>query len=159
MDESELNKLDWVLYGSCWNLRPLLEDRDSLRRLYQAPRHTSSSSDVPRTTAEMSELMRVRSQESVVFDDIQTDAAAFRNSELITASAHYHPLFRTHSGRLGLALHTVREGDVVAIVAGVQQPIILRPRGNDYKFVSIGYIPEIMDGSLWSNDTQELYLR
>lgn len=61
--------------------------------------------------------------------------------------------FITSWGFLGLATHNVQVGDRVAIIFGVQMPVILRPldpSATAYKLIGPAYIHLIMDGTALS---------
>ncbi|KAF5611424.1 heterokaryon incompatibility protein [Fusarium subglutinans] len=56
-------------------------------------------------------------------------------------------LFATENGRLGLGLHSTREGDEVWILDGCQVPCLLRHTGDGrYKLVGEAYVHGIMHG-------------
>ena len=80
----------------------------------------------------------------------------YRHYNLVVNNAFYHTVFRTASGSLGLGLHGLRKGDQIAIVAGCRQPLIVRPEGNRFRFVGLGFLYDIMDGSRWPEDEQML---
>ncbi|XEV03017.1 hypothetical protein FSHL1_008304 [Fusarium sambucinum] len=56
----------------------------------------------------------------------------------------------TDSGHMGLAHHEVLEGDVIAVVMGLQWPCVLRPKSerhdDGYKFIGDAYCHGVMNG-------------
>jgi hypothetical protein len=54
--------------------------------------------------------------------------------------------FVTVSGYFGLGPHFMKQGDVIAILYGLQFPAVLRPIGDDYIFLSTAYVHGIMHG-------------
>lgn len=59
--------------------------------------------------------------------------------------------FITRCGCMGIAPHLFKEGDTVALVAGMEKPIILRRNGLSFHFITLAYIRGIMHGEAWSN--------
>jgi hypothetical protein len=68
----------------------------------------------------------------------------------------YHCLIITRQKSLGLALGAIEEGDVVAIVAGLKTPIVLRKRGEKYALVGYTVVPGIMRGEAWPSSPEDL---
>jgi len=57
--------------------------------------------------------------------------------------------FVTEKGHLGLSSESVREGDMIAIIAGSQVPFVLRPQGKEqFSLVSEAYVDGIMVGEV-----------
>ncbi|KAH6616280.1 hypothetical protein C7974DRAFT_41703 [Boeremia exigua] len=64
-------------------------------------------------------------------------------------------LFATRQGRLCLVSTYARVGDVIAVLASCNLPMILRSKGNDWTAVAPAYVKEpdnndVMSGLLWS---------
>jgi len=72
--------------------------------------------------------------------------------ENIRARLSGHSLFITEKQRMGTAWNTIQEGDVVALLSGVEMPMILRPVKDTYRVVTWAYIDGIMDGESWPAD-------
>jgi len=54
-------------------------------------------------------------------------------------------LFTTKNGYIGLCISAF-EGDVVAVVAGLNMPVILRRKDNHFEFVEVCFVLGLMDG-------------
>ncbi|PMD32055.1 HET-domain-containing protein [Hyaloscypha variabilis F] len=65
-------------------------------------------------------------------------------------------LFITSGGLLGKGLKAIREGDFVALIAGVDYPMILRKEGDSYRSKGPAYIHNMMKGERWPADEGEL---
>lgn len=52
----------------------------------------------------------------------------------------------TSEDRVGLGTGFMRRGDVVVVPLGCSTPVVLRPEGDEYRFVGDVYIDEYMDG-------------
>jgi hypothetical protein len=65
--------------------------------------------------------------------------------------------FVTEGGLMGTAEGNlkIRKGDIVALVAGMEMPLILRPAGssgNCYQVAAHAYVHGAMDGEMWPHD-------
>jgi hypothetical protein len=58
-------------------------------------------------------------------------------------------LYKTQASRLGMASSETRQGDVVALIAGCDLPLILRPCGDSFNYVAPTYFPGAMFGEMW----------
>ncbi len=58
-------------------------------------------------------------------------------------------LFITSGGILGKGLKAIQEGDLVALIAEVDFPMILRKEGDSYRSKGPAYIHGIMNGEKW----------
>jgi hypothetical protein len=65
-------------------------------------------------------------------------------------------LFITSEGYLGKGLKAIREGDLVALIAGVDLPMIIRKEGDLYRLKGPAYIHGIMNGEKWPTDDNDL---
>ncbi|KAL9095525.1 MAG: hypothetical protein Q9165_002396 [Trypethelium subeluteriae] len=52
----------------------------------------------------------------------------------------YKTLFRTASGKLGIAPHSVRSGDEIMLLAGGRVPMVVRCLGQEYMLVANGHV-------------------
>lgn len=59
--------------------------------------------------------------------------------------------FVTSTGHFGLGPHFMKQGDVVAVLYGLQWPAVLRPIGDEYLFLGTTYIHGIMYGEAVRN--------
>ncbi len=66
--------------------------------------------------------------------------------------------FMTKGGWMGTAEGTIQEGDVVALVAGLEMPLILSPIGGDFRLVGHAYVHGLMDGEKWPQTLDQLNL-
>lgn len=64
--------------------------------------------------------------------------------------------FILKSGYFGLGYRDVSEGDILAIAAGADVPIILRPSDGYYTFMGSAFVPGIMHGEAWKDDLETL---
>jgi hypothetical protein len=66
--------------------------------------------------------------------------------------------FMTQRGWLGSAEGQIREGDIVALIAGLEMPLILSPVQEQFQVVGHAYVHGIMDGEVWPKDLEDLRL-
>lgn len=66
--------------------------------------------------------------------------------------------FTTQKGRLGTGSPYMRDGDVVALLAGLNTPLILRGReeGVGYEVVGVAYVEGLMCGEAWRMDRGDI---
>lgn len=64
--------------------------------------------------------------------------------------------FVTESGRFGLGPYFLAENDVVAVLYGLQFPVVLRPIGGDFFFLGTCYVDGIMHGEASSGREEEV---
>jgi hypothetical protein len=55
-------------------------------------------------------------------------------------------LFTTGDGRIGSVPMSAERGDVIAVLAGCDMPVVLRPRGDGYVFVGACFVDGLMKG-------------
>lgn len=60
--------------------------------------------------------------------------------------------FLTTTGHMGIANYMVQEDDLVALFAGGNFPMIIRPDSEHYRLISPSYIDGIMQGEAWPAD-------
>ncbi|KAI0134229.1 heterokaryon incompatibility protein-domain-containing protein [Xylariales sp. AK1849] len=73
----------------------------------------------------------------------------------IQTKANY-ALFLLDAGYLGAAFHTCQEGDELALLAGLDSPVLLRRQsGNQFRVVVPAYCHGVMDGERWNEDEDE----
>jgi len=65
-------------------------------------------------------------------------------------------LLITTGGRLGKGLKNIQEGDAVALIPGVDMPMILRKGGDSYRSMGPAYIHGAMNGELWPENEGDL---
>ena len=64
-------------------------------------------------------------------------------------------VYKTQANQLGMAGSETRQGDVVALVAGCDLPLILRPCGDFFNYVAPTYLPGAMFGEMWPSIAEE----
>jgi hypothetical protein len=60
--------------------------------------------------------------------------------------------YTTSNGLFGTAPDIIDDGDLIAIVAGLDMPLILRPTVDGYRVVAHAYVHGIMGGEAWGNE-------
>ncbi|KAK5173108.1 uncharacterized protein LTR77_003230 [Saxophila tyrrhenica] len=76
---------------------------------------------------------------------------------VITLSFRYQTMFRTESGKLGLAPHSIAAGDSVFMCQGSWAPAIIRREGEHYRWVtSRAYIMDRMEYDIYPEDDDKL---
>lgn len=66
--------------------------------------------------------------------------------------------FTTEKGYMGTAEGEVHEGDVVALISGMEMPMILTPCGDCFRVAAHAYMHGVMDGEAWPDSVNELQL-
>jgi hypothetical protein len=70
--------------------------------------------------------------------------------------------FTTQSGFFGIAPASIQQGDYIALVSGLQTPLVVRPvddNGNEYRLLGPAFVQGLMGGELWplvENDLSDL---
>ncbi|KAL2066137.1 hypothetical protein VTL71DRAFT_2208 [Oculimacula yallundae] len=108
-----------------------------------------------RANAELAPLLNT--SEFRIFETIST-SSKFSKIHEHTA---YQTLFRTKSGRLGMAPHPIKVGDEIALFSGRRLPMVLRPQQNDSEFrlITPAYVHDrIVDHSKKTKDPQDTAL-
>jgi hypothetical protein len=59
-------------------------------------------------------------------------------------------LFNTISGRLGMTIRGIQEGDKVVLVAGLRLPMILAEEQDGWRVIGVAYLHGVMQGELWT---------
>ncbi|CZS89506.1 uncharacterized protein RCO7_02551 [Rhynchosporium graminicola] len=90
---------------------------------------------------------------------MKADDDIARVLHLVWAVARGNTVFETETGWFGLASHTLREGDVVALMSGMSLPAVLRPvlgtGERKFMFVGTAYVHGMMQGELWDESNTE----
>lgn len=60
--------------------------------------------------------------------------------------------FSTANGYFGTAAGLVQQGDRIAVIAGLETPVVLRKADHEYRFVTHAYVHGIMYGEAWPAD-------
>jgi hypothetical protein len=65
--------------------------------------------------------------------------------------------FTTKSDEIGFGVGDLKEDDRVALISGLELPLVLRPTSDgNWKLIGYSYVHGIMDGELWPSDEAEL---
>ncbi|KAI0468971.1 heterokaryon incompatibility protein-domain-containing protein [Xylaria cf. heliscus] len=67
-----------------------------------------------------------------------------------------YAFFTLDDGYFGSAFRTCRKGDFVYLLAGLDVPCVLRPSGDEFKFVALAHVQGVMGGQLWPTNENEL---
>ncbi|KAK8129088.1 hypothetical protein PG984_010196 [Apiospora sp. TS-2023a] len=62
----------------------------------------------------------------------------------------------TDNGYVGRAYHTCQKGDEAWILAGSDNPVILRPAEDGFRYIAPAYFPNTMEGQLWPRSRKDL---
>ena len=72
---------------------------------------------------------------------------------ILTSSCRYQTLFRTTSGRLGMAPYTVKEGDQIFMYVGSESPAVIRSTGaNCHQWIASAYVRGAMEHDVFPDD-------
>lgn len=84
------------------------------------------------------------------YDDVakDLDPAARKIFHTAVTTCSGRRVFFLQDGSLGLGPACMRLGDIVAVLYGSDAPCVLRPRGDNYLFLGLAYIDDIMHGEL-----------
>lgn len=75
----------------------------------------------------------------------------------VTIYANYQTVFRTKSGRVGMAPHTIRQGDQIFMFVGSQAPAVVRAGSEGrYRWVAQAYVHGLMDFDVYPEDEEKL---
>jgi hypothetical protein len=66
--------------------------------------------------------------------------------------------FTSEEGWMGMAEGEIQEGDVVALIAGLEMPLVLSPVGDHFRVAAHAYVHGIMDGEAWPKSLDEMRL-
>ncbi|KAL2062663.1 hypothetical protein VTL71DRAFT_5735 [Oculimacula yallundae] len=87
---------------------------------------------------------------------MKVDDKIARVLHLVWAIARGNTVFETETGWFGLASHTLKEGDVVALISGMNLPAVLRPvlgtGERKFMFVGTAYVHGMMQGEQWDDE-------
>ena len=59
---------------------------------------------------------------------------------------------------MGTAEGGIQEGDVVALIAGLEMPLILSPIGGHFRVAAHAYVHGVMNGEEWPKNLDEMRL-
>lgn len=68
----------------------------------------------------------------------------------------YKTIFKTTSGRIGLAPWSIKNGDKIALFSGFRLPVVIRRVGSSYKLIAQAYVEGMMHGEGWPQHEAEL---
>ncbi|PMD28939.1 HET-domain-containing protein [Hyaloscypha variabilis F] len=91
-----------------------------------------------------------------ILNRISSDRKLLNLHQAIYLQCEGTRLLITTDGRLGKGLKNIQEGDAVALIAGVDIPMILRKDGGSYRSMGPAYIHGIMNGEMWPENEDDL---
>ena len=68
----------------------------------------------------------------------------------------YKTIFKTASGRTGIAPWSIRSGDEIMLFSGMRLPLVTRRCGQQYRLIAHAHVGGIMHGEAWPQDTSAL---
>lgn len=139
---------DYVEY-SAWFDRHAETVKHILPKAFPIPRKHAETSkeEVPSQILSKSMLDDIRNTDLSHLDETSIPESSYPAKLEDTLSGR--ALFFTTDMRMGVALASVQEGDMLCIPFGAQVPWIVRQVGDDlYEFVSECYVHGIMDGEM-----------
>lgn len=96
----------------------------------------------------------LQTQEFKVLSQIGRNKQCRRIHELI-GRIRYMTVFRTMSGRIGLAPYSTEAGDEIALCYGLDLPLVVRPSGENYRLIAFAHLKGVMKGEAWSQKLQD----
>lgn len=91
----------------------------------------------------------VNTPEFKVLQSLSEDDSQAEICETIFGTLHYQTMFKTQSGKLGVAPYSIRAGDQIVLFAGMDYPMVIRPQGDEYRLICPAYVHGIMHGEAW----------
>ncbi|KAF2272702.1 HET-domain-containing protein [Westerdykella ornata] len=140
------------------------EDLEGLTRWYDALHGAAKVPQVEQTTWMTRTSRHIRespelaplldTQEFSVWDAMSKSVELSNIHRLIDHVSFYQTIFRTESGKLGMAPYPTHVGDEIALFSGGRLPMVLRCQQDvsGYRLISPAYVHGIMDGSAWPDD-------
>lgn len=83
-------------------------------------------------------------------DRLRLNARVFELDHAVSAKERRFAV--TEGGFYGLGPQLMQEGDVVAVMPGLNVPFVLRPTGDKYKLVGAAYIHGVMRGEVFDEN-------
>ncbi|KAE9367148.1 HET-domain-containing protein [Stipitochalara longipes BDJ] len=136
----------------------------------KTPLQNSNDLELPPKSSTEVDATHLENQNNQIEDEVEGEVAEhdaiikrFRSNPLGRRFLHYiyyfcqrTRFFVTSSGRLGKGLKDIQEGDYVALIAGVDMPMILRKEGDLYRSKGPAYIHGTMFGETWPKHENDL---
>ncbi len=85
-------------------------------------------------------------------DDFRSNAKRGRFVEEIAGEHDGFTLFSTSENHFGKSVGDIHVEDSIVLLSGSDWPVVLRPVGENYRYVGRAYVQGIMGGSAWSDD-------
>jgi hypothetical protein len=119
--------------------------RQSLETAYkEAPKYWRGHKNLPNG---FDVLSSTYSDEWKILVALSTTAVI---GQRILTTAHKNTFFRTANNYIGAGPHSIRDGQVVALIPGINMPMILQPVKEGYQVVAPVYIHGMMKGEVYS---------
>jgi hypothetical protein len=111
-------------------------------------------------------IIKERGELSETITSVNMVSALWKDEEPMIPEFHHNmwevqrgkAFFMTKGGWMGTAEGKIQEGDVVALVAGLEMPLIVSPIGEHFRVVGHAYVHGLMDGEKWPEALDELEL-
>ncbi|KAI9728295.1 MAG: hypothetical protein M1834_007699 [Cirrosporium novae-zelandiae] len=141
-DDSAETFIEWYKSMTAFN-----EEDTKRKRASVASAHARFKAKRPNSFSPLAPEQTIKSLEK--FRNIE-----FEFQTRIWKDQYGKKFFTTEAGYMGTAETTVRQGDVIALLPGMEMPIILR-RAIDggYHFIGPAYVHGIMNGEIWLEDS------
>ncbi|KAF2237194.1 HET-domain-containing protein [Viridothelium virens] len=68
----------------------------------------------------------------------------------------YKTIFKTASGRIGIAPWSIKSGDEIMLFSGARLPLVTRRLGQRYRLIAHAHVHSIMHGEAWPQDSTAL---
>lgn len=151
-DDNDVSQIDlsMVLGLSLWVYVSLLSPEYTKEELFAFWRKIGFELEAP--THEELQIMlfgrRVNDKTGVIMyrEDQESYRANYRTAMFQLASWDAEFMFQTANGYIGLCEGVVQAGDLVCVLFGCQEPVVLRPIGDIYEFIGVCYVLGFMEG-------------
>jgi hypothetical protein len=128
---------------------PLVSFSDETER-GESSRSTHWTTGTVRLVDEEEALRPLRhTKEYQALKALSQDAESIMEHDPIMRFNRYQVLFRTKSGRLGMAPFSIRAMDEIVLVLGLRTPMVVRRQGDYCRLIAPAYVYGIMDGEAW----------
>ncbi|KAK7926476.1 HET-domain-containing protein [Apiospora marii] len=138
----------------------LQENRDQARIWHDIMLYPNCRLVSPETIERHSGLGDQDDPKSVVYEYIRNgqipDAELARKVQTQLNWTANWAFVQTETGHIGRAYRTCEKGDEVWLLAGSDNPVILRPAGRGFRYIAPGYFRALMHGRFWPDDEKVL---
>lgn len=128
--------------------------KNAFKRWYNALLKTNDAAAKETTQDGKEFINRALFVRSIFWEDSDRDVRLVHFNVMARAKGKY--LFVTKHGRIGLGVGNILPGQKIAVVAGLEMPLVLESVGKRYRLVGHAYVHGIMKGEAWPADSREL---